>query len=185
MKLKMGDVILYSTSEEKSKLKPNIGYILKIKEDGDYVVLSSVVGTILYKKNIKEYNIETIENVEIVRNDIKSYYEKQISELESQIKTVTSEEKEGKRKERYIELQKQIKTTAKNLYESTNDHDFENRLKAITEMKKSIFSIELECVSQIRIENRAVKYKIKELERQLKNSLDNISDEQINNAFQF
>lgn len=185
MKLKMGDVILYSTSEEKSKLKPNIGYILKIKEDGDYVVLSSVVGTILYKKNIKEYNIETIENVEIVRNDIKSYYEKQISELESQIKTVTSEEKEEKRKERYIELQKQIKATAKNLYESTNDHDFENRLKAITEMKKSIFSIELECVSQIRRENRAVKYKIKELERQLKNSLDNISDEQINNAFKF
>ena len=183
MKLKMGDVILYSTSEEKSKLKPNIGYILKIKEDGDYVVLSSVVGTVY--RNIKEYNIETIENVEIVRNDIKSYYEKQISELESQIKTVTSEEKEEKRKERYIELQKQIKTTAKNLYESTNDHDFENRLKAITEMKKSIFSIELECVSQIRIENGAVKYKIKELERQLKNSLDNISDEQINNAFQF
>ena len=42
MKLKMGDVILYSTSEEKSKLKPNIGYILKIKEDGDYVVLSDI-----------------------------------------------------------------------------------------------------------------------------------------------
>ena len=36
MKLKMGDVILYSTSEKKTKLKYNVGYILKIKEDGDY-----------------------------------------------------------------------------------------------------------------------------------------------------
>ena len=183
MGLTMGDVILYSTSEEKSKLKYKVGYILKIKEDGDYVVLSSAVGTVY--RNIKEYNIETIENVETVRNDIKYYYEKQILELEGKIKTVTSEEKEEEKKETYLKLQKQIKATAKNLYESTNDHDFENRLKAITEMKKSIFSIELECVSQIRIENGAVKYKIKELERQLKNSLDNISDEQINNAFQF
>ena len=35
MGLTMGDVILYSTSEEKSKLKPNIGYILTCSKCGE------------------------------------------------------------------------------------------------------------------------------------------------------
>lgn len=74
---------------------------------------------------------------------------------------------------------------AKRLSESTDDVDFENRLKAISDMKKNIFSIELECVSQIRKANGKIKYEIRELEMFKENTLSKISNENINKAFNF
>ena len=86
---------------------------------------------------------------------------------------------------KYEELKKQIKTVARRLAESNDDADFENRLKAISDMKKNIFSIELECVHDIRIQNGKIKWKIRELIQNKESELKKISDESIEKAFTF
>ena len=59
-------------------------------------------------------------------------------------------------------MKKQIIATAKNMIDYKDDCDFENKLKAIADMKREIFSIELECASDIRKENGKIKWKIRE-----------------------
>lgn len=66
-----------------------------------------------------------------------------------------------------------------------DDCDFENKLKAIADMKREIFSIELECASDIRKENGRIKWKIREEKSNRDNLLKNISDEKIQTAFAF
>lgn len=179
MKFNSGDIILFSIGEG---LKTNIGMILKHKDNGNYVVLSQY--STAYKDIQPEW-IDSIDNAENIRNEVKSYYDKLIAEKQILIKKVTQEEKDADKEYQYRELQKEIKVVAKRLSESTDDVDFENRLKAISDMKKNIFSIELECVSQIRKANGKIKYEIRELEMFKENTLSKISNENINKAFNF
>ena len=82
-------------------------------------------------------------------------------------------------------MKKQIIATAKNMIDYKDDCDFENKLKAIADMKREIFSIELECASDIRKENGRIKWKIREEKSNRDNLLKNISDEKIQTAFAF
>ena len=82
-------------------------------------------------------------------------------------------------------MKKQIIATAKNMINYKDDCDFENKLKAIADMKREIFSIELECASDIRKENGRIKWKIREEKSNRDNLLKNISDEKIQVAFDF
>ena len=174
-----GDVVLYSTGDG---FRNNIGMILKHKENGEYVVLS--VYNSAYK-NIKPAWILSIENVDDVRNEIASHYEYKIREKQAMLHKPTKDEKDRERVLKYGELKREIMVVAKRLSESTDDTDFENRLKAIADMKKRIFAIELDCVSEIRKDNGRVKYEIHQLIQQKESELNKISDESIEKAFVF
>lgn len=177
---KPGDIVLFQTHER--DFKSNIGMILKHKENGNYVVLS--VYNSAYK-DVQPSWIASVDDVQSVRNEITAHYEEKIAELQSQIRKVTQKEKESERVEKYDELKKQILATAKHMIECKDDNDFESKLKAIADMKRKIFSIELECVSDIRKENGRIKGKIRE-ELFTRNSLlGHISDEKIENSFKF
>lgn len=175
-----GDVVLFQTGE--NGLKSNIGMILKHKENGNYAILSNYNSAY---KDVKPSWIVSVNDVEDIRNKITSYYERNISELQSQIRKPTQEEKESEKVEKYDELKKQIIATAKNMIDYKDDCDFENKLKAIADMKREIFSIELECASDIRKENERIKWKIREEKSNRDNLLKNISDEKIQAAFDF
>jgi len=174
-----GDIVLYSTG---GGLKSNIGLILKHKDNGEYAILS--VYSSAYK-NIKAEWISPIDKVEDVRDEITGHYESKIQEKQLLIRKPTREEKDREKVEKYEELKREIMVVAKRLSESTDDTDFENRLKAIADMKKNIFSIELDCVSEIRKNNGRVKYDIHQLIQQKESELNKISDESIEKAFVF
>ena len=175
-----GDIVLFQTGE--NGFKDNIGMILKHKENGNYAVLS--VHNSAYK-DVQPSWIIPINEVETARNEIISHYEEKIVALQSQIRKATQEEKDAERVEKYESLKKQILGTAKNLVNYKDDDDFENKLKAISDMKRAIFAIDLDCTSDIRKENGRIKWKIRE-EIYIRDSLlRNISDESIEKAFVF
>lgn len=175
-----GDIVLFQTGE--NGFKNNIGMILKHKENGNYAVLS--VHNNAYKDVVPSWIIP-ISDVEKVRTEIIANYDKKITELQSQIRKATQEEKDAERLEKYESLKKQILGTAKNLVNYKDDDDFENKLKAIADMKRAIFSIDLDCASDIRKANGRIKWKIREEISARDSLLRNISDENVEKAFNF
>ena len=175
-----GDVVLFQTGE--NGFKNNIGMILKRKENGNYAILT--VYNSAYK-DVQPSWIVPIRDVETIRNEIISSYEEKIIELQSQIRKATQEEKDAERLEKYESLKKQILGTAKNLIDYKDDDDFENKLKAIADMKRAIFSIDLDCASDIRKANGRIKWKIRQEISARDSLLRNISDENIKRAFDF
>lgn len=155
-----GDVVLFQKDEK--SFKNQIGIILKCKENGNYCLYTlSPMNTAVYA-DVKLEWISSLDKVDDIRNQIITKYEKEISELQSQIRKPTQEEKDADKAEQYEDLKQQIINTAKNLVNYKDPEDFENKLKAIAEMKRAIFSIELECVSDIRKENGRIKWKIRD-----------------------
>ena len=175
-----GDIILFQNGE--NGFKNNIGMVLKHKENGNYAVLS--VHNSAYKE-VKPSWIIPISEVETARNEIISHYEEKIVALQSQIRKATQEEKDAERVEKYESIKKQILGTAKNLVNYKDDDDFENKLKAIADMKRAIFAIDLDCASDIRKANGRIKWKIREEISARDSLLRNISDESIEKAFNF
>ena len=155
-----GDVVLFQKDEK--SFKNQIGIILKCKENGNYCLYTlSPMNTAVYA-DVKLEWISSLDKVDDIRNQIIAKYEKEISELQSQIRKPTQEEKDANKAEQYEDLKQQIINTAKNLVNYKDPEDFENKLKAIAEMKRAIFSIKLECVSDIRKENGRIKWRIRD-----------------------
>lgn len=179
--MKIGDGILFSPTEE--ELKSNIGLTIALKDD-KYIVLnrSSSVGNIYIRE---KKNVESLINVEKVREDIKVFYLPQIKELESQIKTVTSEEKTQERIDKYNDIKLRIVKNCERLIICSDDDEFDNRLKEIERLKKQLFNMDLECGDIIRKQNGKIKYSIKNIEKKMHDHLNNITDEKITKAFQF
>lgn len=171
-----GDIVLFQNCQD--RFKNNIGMILRHKENGNYVILSNYNSVY---RDIQLSWITDIDNVESVRNEIIAYYEEKITILQNQIRKPTQEEKEIEKIEKYNQLKEQILETAKNMIGSKDDCDFENKLKAMSSLKHEIFSIKLECVSNIRKENGRIKGKIRDEENIRDISLKKISDEKLKN----
>ena len=172
-----GDVVLFQKDEE--GFKNQIGIILKCKENGNYCLYTlSPMNTAVYA-DIKPAWISSLDKVNDIRNQIIAKYEEGISELQRQIRKPTQEEKDRDKAEQYEDLKRQIINTAKNLINYKDPEDFENKLKAIAEMKRAIFSIELECVHDIRIENGRVKWKIRDKISERDRLLKPINEESI------
>lgn len=178
-KINVGDVVLFSTG---GGLKTNVGMVLKHKDNENYVLLTTHHSAY---KDIQPEWIAGLDELELVREQIIEQYMAQINDLRNKIRKVTSEEKETCRIEKYEKLKKEIKIVAKRLSESIDDIDFENRLKAIADMKKCIFSIELDCASDIRKDNGKIKWGIRDLEQRMNAELNKISDESLSKAFNF
>lgn len=173
-----GDIVLFQTNGD--CFKSDIGMILKLKENGNYVVLSE--NKCAYK-NIEWSWIADVNKAKYIRNEIRNYYEYEIARLQDKIRKPTQEEKDAEKIEKYKKLKQQIIATAKNLITCKDDCDFENKLKAITDMKKEIFSIKLDCASDIRKENGKIKYEIREAEAIRDRLLRGISEEHIIKSF--
>ena len=173
-----GDVVLFQKDEK--SFKNQIGIILKCKGNGNYCLYTlPPMNTTVYE-DIKPAWISSLDKVDDIRNQIIEKYEEEISELQSQIRKPTQEEKDADKAKKYEYLKQQIINTAKNLVNNYKDHDdFENKLKAIAEMKKDIFSIELECVSDIRKENGRIKWKIRDKIYEKDSLLRPINEERI------
>ena len=180
----IGDKVFFSLAgKDQFPIKSNLGIVLKVG-DGHCSVLGvgKGFGSSIYH-NRKFNTIRRWEDREEVENEIINYYNERISEWKGKLKVVTREIKDTEKFQKYEKLKQQTKVTAKHLYESEDDLDFENKLKAICQLKKQIYAIELDCVSNIRKYNGHILYEIKELEKRKSNVLKDISEETIKKLF--
>ena len=178
---KAGDRVLFST--EINGLKTNIGMIISksILVDITYKIICFPYN-IVYK-NIKEEQIIDISSINKIRIEIEEYYNSQISELESKLKKVTTEEKLQERVNKYNSIKELIVKNCQRVVVCTDDDEFENRLKEINKLKKELHTIELDGADIIRKENGTIKYKIKETRQKFDNELKRISDNDIKYIF--
>jgi len=179
--MEIGDKVLFSTGKE--ELKSNIGIIIALKNNKFIILNRSYNCNTIY--TIEGNYIDSITNVNRIREDIKTYYTPQIEELKSKLKTVTSEEKIQERINKYNDIKNRIIVNCERLIVCSDDDEFDNRLKEIDKLKKQLFSIDLECGDIIRKENGRIKYEIKKLEIEMNGRLNNINDERIIKAFEF
>ena len=74
---KPGDIVLFQNNGD--CFKRNIGMILKLKENGNYVVLGT--NKCAYK-NIECSWVADVNNAKCIRNEIRNYYESEIAILQ-------------------------------------------------------------------------------------------------------
>lgn len=176
---KVGDKVLFSLAGENQPIiKSNLGVIISISNNKCTIVKVSELQVFIYT-NIDYSKIEHLDNKDIVEREILNHFNKKIDEYRSKLKELTQDEKDDERMNKYESLKSQIKATAENLYESKDDFDFENKLKAICRLKKELYAIELDCIPNTRKYNGNTYYEIKQIEKIRDRALKNISDETI------
>ena len=96
-----GDVVLFQKDEK--SFKNQIGIILKCKENSNYCLytLTPMNTAAAVYADVKLEWISSLDKVDDIRNQIISKYEKEISELQSQIRKPTQEEKDTDKAEQY------------------------------------------------------------------------------------
>ena len=98
-------------------------------------------------------------------NLINAKLDLEIAELKNNMKSVKRLDYAQEVKDKYYNLKNQINATAKHMIELENDTDFENKLKAICELKKQLYTIECDGLSDARKFNGNILYKIKEIHK--------------------
>ena len=122
-----------------------------------------------------------IKDVKYERTRIITKYEFLIKEEKAKLKTVSQEEKDKQKVERYENIkQRIIRNCEWCINRDLDDEDFVNRVKEISNLKKQLFSPEkLPCMNEIHRYNGTIKYNIRKLERERDKILNRISDETI------
>ena len=175
---KIGDFVYFSLDNKNTdKLYKCSGIIINVS-DNVASILDRAYNSTIY--NIDFNNIRPVSDRENIIDEIYEFYNKQIINHESKIKSVKRGDYEDEIVEKYCNLKQEIINTAKHMIEAKDDEDFENKLKAICARKKEIFAIECEEIVYARKDNGAIKYKIKELEKSRDNSIANL-DKSIDN----
>ena len=183
--MKSGDLVLANTFSKEyngqgKDLLTKIGMILKKVNDKEFLIV--------YYSN-HAYNvcvtdkIDSIDNIEIHRNNIEKYYDTKIELLKKKIRSVTEEDKDIEKKEKYNEAKKRLISNCKRLVESIDDEEILNRANEINNLKNQMKNVEFDCISTIRKENGTIKYSIRNLESEKAKTLDGISDRIIEGAF--
>jgi len=101
----------------------------------------------------------------VAENLINAKLDLQIKELKNNMKSVKRSDYSQEVKDKYYNLKNQINATAKHMIESENDADFENKLKAICELKEQLYTIKCDGLSDARKFNGNILYKIKEIHK--------------------
>jgi len=99
----------------------------------------------------------------VAENLINIKLDSEIAELKNNMKSVKRLDYAQEVKDKYYNLKNQINATAKHMIESENDTDFENKLKAICELKKQLYTIECDGLSDARKFNGNILYKIRKI----------------------
>jgi len=138
---------------------------------------------IIISKNNESYDILHLDGIpcSIYNVDVKNLFylherfeaenliniklDSEISELKNNMKSVKRLDYAQEVKDKYYNLKNQINATAKHMIELENDTDFENKLKAICELKKQLYTIECDGLSDARKFNGNILYKIKEIHK--------------------
>lgn len=179
-KYNKGDRVLFSYNDNLFDYD-NIGIVIDEK-DNKFAVLALQYKSI---RIIESSKIMPLYEVDKVRQSILKYYSSKIAELKSKLKTVTSEEKISERLDKYNDIKHRILKNCERILTCEDDDEFENRLKEINKLKKEIGSIDLECGDIIRKENGKIKYEINLISQKMNISLRNISDEKIEETFNY
>ena len=185
----LGDKVvfdLHSGKHEDTKgLLTYLGVLIHDNKDNSYHVMYFDD----YRLNIA-YDIDcryilSIEDVEYERTRIITKYESLIKEEKAKLKTVSQEEKDKQKVERYESIkQRIIRNCEWCINRDLDDEDFVNRVKEISNLKKQLFSPEkLPCMNEIHRYNGTIKYNIRELDRERDKVLKRISDEEIEKRF--
>lgn len=177
---KIGDKVFFSTGTYE-KLKIYLGIIIDIKDE-KYATLHRPYNSVYL---IEEKYIESLTNIEKVKQDIIDHYTPKIEELKGKLKKVSAEEKRQERLDKYNSIRSRILKNCERILVCIDDDEFENRLKEINDLKKQLHTIDLECGDIIRKANGEIKYNIKNIEKQMNSHLFGVSEESILKAFKY
>lgn len=190
--MKPGDKVIIDVHngrhEETYGLKTHFGIILSVN-DGSYNVLYFDTNRYNGYTNIAYYimpeNISLAEDNQFEISKIITVYNELIEEKKKELKTVSQEEKDVQKRERYENIKYRImKNCEYCINKDLDDHDFVNRVKEIANLKKQLFSPEqLPCISETHKYNGIIKYRIRKLEEERNKLVRRISDEEYDRVF--
>ena len=168
--LGLGDKVVFDIHNGKHEhtrgLLTYLGVLIHDNKDNSYHVMYFDDYKIGIAYNIDCRYILTIEDVEYERTRIITKYEYLVKEEKAKLKTVSQEEKDKQKVERYENIkQRIIRNCEWCINRDLDDEDFVNRVKEIVNLKKQLFSPErLPCMNEIHRYNGTVKFNIRELE---------------------
>lgn len=169
---KQGNIVYFTIDQDIRNV--SVGMIID-QSDKEYMIFECGYVSNSVTKISKEV-VRPLSDKDNILKEINEYYDIQINELNAKIKSVNRIDYPSEISDKYILLKNEIKNTAKNMFEAEDDFDFENRLKAICQKKKQLFSIECEGISSARKHNGAIKYEIKELEKDKRRIIYNLNE---------
>ena len=161
--MKSGQIVLHNQSD---MLRYSI-IISRNNESYDILHLDGIPCSI-YNVDVK--NLFYLHERLVAENLINIKLDSEIAELKNNMKSVKRSDYSQEIKDKYYNLKNQINATAKHMIESENDTDFENKLKAICELKKQLYTIECDGLSDARKFNGNILYKIRKINEK-KNSI--------------
>lgn len=183
--LGLGDKVVFDIHNGKHEdtrgVLTYLGVLIHDNKDNSYHVMYFDDYRVCIAYNIDCRYIIPIEDVEYERTRIITKYESLVKKEKAKLKTVSQEEKDKQKAERYENIkQRIIRNCEWCINRDLDDVDFVNRVKEIANLKKQLFSPErLPCMNEIHRYNGTVKFNIRELERERDKALERISDEEI------
>ncbi len=181
----LGDKVIFDLHSGKKEytrgLLTHLGVIIYDNKDNSYHIMYFNDYGVNVAYGVDCRYILPIEDIEYERTRIITKYESLIKEEKEKLKTVSQEEKDKQKVERYENIkQRIIRNCELCINRDLDDEDFINRIKEISNLKKQLFSPEkLPCINDIHRYNGTIKYNIRELEREMNEVLNRISDEEI------
>ncbi|MCD7996501.1 MAG: hypothetical protein LUH21_04625 [Clostridiales bacterium] len=186
---KIGDRVIFTWSNAECGGIPfRLGLIINVSQNGTYSILykDDYRFNVSKEPGVGEYSydgfkVRIIDDIEQVRNEIIEYYEKAITHKKSELKTVSDEEKDKQKLERYLDIKNRIIRNCEWLIKTDlDDEDFINRVKEISNLKKQLFSPDkLPVTNEVHKYNGTIKYEIRGLQSELKKRLDGLAYESI------
>lgn len=183
--LNLGDKVIcdiYSGKQPHTRgLLTWLGVIVNGNKNNTYHVMYFDEHRIAIAYDVDERYIIPIEDNECERARIMVKYDSLIEEEKKKLKTVSQEEKDKEKVDRYESIkQRIIRNCEWCINKDLDDEDFVNRVKEIANLKKQLFSPKkLPCMNEIHRYNGMIKYNIRDLERERDKVLSRISDEEI------
>lgn len=182
----IGDKVIFTwlTSENKSNeagLLTRVGVVIKDNKDKTFNILYFDSGNLRVATGINRNYVKAIYEIDNEKAAIINTYNDLINKEKCKLKTVSQEEKDQEKVARFNNIKQRIVKNCEGLlHNDIDDEDFVNRVKEISNLKKQLFSPEkLQCISEIHRFNGAIKYNIRELERERDSLLKRLSDEDI------
>lgn len=170
-KVKIGDFVYYKCLNKEGLIAKS-GIVINVNENNVSILVVETYNKCI--KNIDMENIFSLGEKEDLIIDIKNFYNDMIKKQESLIKSVKRSDYKEEIKNEYLLLKEEILNTCANMSKDIDDYEFENKLKAICQKKKQLFSIKYEEMNEARKFNGEIKYRVKELKNELDYNLKNL-----------
>ena len=154
--MKLGQIVLYNQND-------TLKYSIIIHRNNESYDIINLDGNSPITYNVNINSLFKLHERIYAENLINAKLDLEIAELKNNMKSVKRLDYSQEVKDKYYNLKNQINATAKHMIESENDTDFENKLKAICELKKQLYTIECDGLNDARKFNGNILYKIKQI----------------------